>query len=126
MRNELARYLAASLVILKGKDIMVFHANKMPTAGSRRSTGRGIGKNKSAAGTGHVNVKRIGSMRIQAPQLTPRSVINPLIQAPLIGLLASLLMVGSLFGCAEEQPSLNDQATKLLSEGTGRVSTIPS
>ena len=46
-------------------------------------------------------------MGIQAPQLTPRSVMNPFKKAPLIELLASLLMVGSLFGCAEELPSLN-------------------
>ena len=104
---------------------MVFHANKMPIAGSLRSTGRGIGKNKSAAGTGHVNVRRTGSMGIQAPQLTPRSVINPFKKAPLIELLASLLMVGSLFGCAEELPSLNDQATKLLSEAPWLVVLVP-
>ena len=90
---------------------------QMRTAGSLRSIGRANGKNKSAAGTGNVNVRRSGSLGIQAPQLTPRSVINPFKKSPLIELLASLLMVGSLFGCAEEPPSLNDQATKLLSEG---------
>ncbi|REJ61365.1 MAG: hypothetical protein DWQ28_12890, partial [Proteobacteria bacterium] len=93
---------------------MVFHANKMRPAGSLRSTDRGIGKNKSAAGTGHVNVARDVSQGIQAYQLP---LINPLKQLPLRALVASLLMAGSLFSCADDAPSLNDEATKLLSEG---------
>ena len=93
---------------------MVFHANKMRPAGSLRSTDRGIGKNKSAAGTGHVNVARDVSQGIQAYQLR---LINPLKQLPLRALVASLLIAGSLFSCADDAPSLNDEATKLLSEG---------
>ena len=96
---------------------MVFRIKQMRTAGSLRSIGRGIGKNKSAAGTGDVNVRRSGSQGMHAPQLKPRSVINPFKKLPLGGLLASVMMAGSLLGCADDSPSLNDQATKLLSEG---------
>ena len=96
---------------------MVFHAKQMRSAGDLRSIVRANGKNKSAAGTGHVNVRRSGCLAIQAPQLKPRSVITPFKKLPLGGLLASVMMAGSLLGCADDSPSLNDQATTLLSEG---------
>ena len=105
---------------------MVFRIKQMRTAGSLRSIGRGIGRNKSTAGTGDVNVKRSGSRGMHAPQLKPRSVINPFKKLPLGGLLASVMMAGSLLGCADDSPSLNDQATTLLSEGVlEEKSTIP-
>ena len=96
---------------------MVFHAKQMRSAGDLRSIVRAKGKNKSAAGTGHVNVRRSGCLAIQAPQLKPRGLITPFKKLPLGGLLASVMMAGSLLGCADDSPSLNDQATTLLSEG---------
>lgn len=96
---------------------MVFQANQKPRAGDLRLIGKRNRENNRAVGVSHARSWRRASRGMQEPQLILRSFITPLKKLPLRGLLASLLMAGSLFGCAKEAPSLNDRATKLLSEG---------
>ena len=88
---KVSQVLAASHLATRGAGATDIHA---------RYIGDGVGVSQT---------KQEAWLRLKHP-------VNPLKKSPLLGGIASFLVVGSLLGCAEEAPSLNEQAATLLSE----------